>query len=582
MFVTPQGVFKVLRNIPFNSDRKHTRLFGNQSEQLQYFLSNAKYTYSNFTYIRHSNSVKVPTNAENLWDCNYVMFKNQSFGNKWFYGFITGVEYINNTTAEVFFEIDNFQTWWFDVTVGKCFVEREHVADDTIGLHTVSEPVTIGESIVDKKTDIYFGNDTNFFEDGEARWCAKIDVVPSLATSVIDIATKWQFGAFSTDVQGNQLVGESYKMDFTQTTPEQINAWMATQGAAGNKVTDITMFPAFFESLAHHYIRLQQKGCKPPTDFFSYFGERYVPKNNKLFTYPYTYLKVDNNQGTTIDYKWEDFISFEDNAIQFELLGYAGNSVACELRPISLSLGSKLHSIGINNFPKCSYSQNMSIEKTLGMLAKGLTSAVTSVSGSVTSTNQYRGKANVTENKEETNVDALLKGTLYPINKGVKGTLHVRGPITKDSTRQTLTEGTTSQTTETTHFNPYQIAYAPLDVLPNLGESASVHGASSGDGNFDVAHGTFGYCFYVMSIRAEYAKIVDDYFTRFGYNVKEYKVPELFSRSAFNFVKTVDCNVTGEAPNEALEEISKMFDAGLTLWHTSDVGNYTLSNNIIS
>ena len=42
---------------------------------------------------------------------------------------------------------DVFHTWQCDITYNQCFVEREHVNDDTVGLHTVPENVETGEYI---------------------------------------------------------------------------------------------------------------------------------------------------------------------------------------------------------------------------------------------------------------------------------------------------------------------------------------------------------------------------------------------------------------------------------------------------
>lgn len=49
----------------------------------------------------------VGINAENLYDCNYIMFQNASFGTKWFYAFITSVAYENNETSRITMEIDD-------------------------------------------------------------------------------------------------------------------------------------------------------------------------------------------------------------------------------------------------------------------------------------------------------------------------------------------------------------------------------------------------------------------------------------------------------------------------------------------
>ena len=80
---------------------------------------------ANYTYIRKENKIRVEATADTLFDCNYIMWQNPSFGTKWFYAFIIDVEYLNNETAEITFEIDEMQTWYFGYTIKQSFIERK-------------------------------------------------------------------------------------------------------------------------------------------------------------------------------------------------------------------------------------------------------------------------------------------------------------------------------------------------------------------------------------------------------------------------------------------------------------------------
>lgn len=80
---------------------------------------------------------------------NYCMYQNENYTNKWFYAFITNMQYVNDNMTEITIETDVFQTWQFNINYKKMFVEREHVNDDTIGLHTVPENVELGEYVID-------------------------------------------------------------------------------------------------------------------------------------------------------------------------------------------------------------------------------------------------------------------------------------------------------------------------------------------------------------------------------------------------------------------------------------------------
>lgn len=110
----------------------------------------------------------------------------------------------------------------------------------------------------------------------------------------------------------------------------------------------------------------------------------------------------------------------------------------------------------------------------------------------------------------------------------------------------------------------------------------------------DVMHGTFenttmnilnGYPainFLCKAIRPEYAKIIDDYFSMYGYKVARVKDLEFHSRQNWNFVKTIGCNVIGECPAPIIDKVKQIFDNGVTLWHTGNFDYGALNNPILS
>ena len=98
----------------------------------------------------------------------------------------------------------------------------------------------------------------------------------------------------------------------------------------------------------------------------------------------------------------------------------------------------------------------------------------------------------------------------------------------------------------------------------------------------NVASGNNTFHFYKMSIKQEYAKIIDDYFDMFGYKVNDVKVPNITGRQNWNYVKTINCNFSGNIPQTDLNIIKTMFDNGVTLWHNpSTIYDYSKSNNIV-
>ena len=147
-----ENISKVyLLSVPLENDYKNTLYFTSKSNQENYFQSKVIDSYTNFTYQRKDNIIYIPDHIDHIYNCNYVMYQNSKYSNKWFYAFIKEMKYENNECTIIEIETDVMQTWMFDYEIKPSFVEREHVSDDAIGLHTVPEGLETGEFIVNKK-----------------------------------------------------------------------------------------------------------------------------------------------------------------------------------------------------------------------------------------------------------------------------------------------------------------------------------------------------------------------------------------------------------------------------------------------
>ena len=152
MLIEPSTNIRLLKNVPLDNTYRHTFYFMANAEgktsQINTFMSYTKYNLTNQMYQRVNKGVaRVALKAEDIYDCNYMMFQNTNFGNKWFFAFITSVEYVNNTVSEIAFEIDVMQTWYFDYELKECFVEREHSVTDEVGDSLTDEPVELGSIV---------------------------------------------------------------------------------------------------------------------------------------------------------------------------------------------------------------------------------------------------------------------------------------------------------------------------------------------------------------------------------------------------------------------------------------------------
>ena len=153
--IAPNTDIILLQGVPLN-DYQNTFFFATASDQYTYFYSKRAQVLSNYTFQRNNGRLRCSVPAETAMQYNYMMYRNTSFGNKWFYAFIRNAYYINNETSEIEFEIDAMQTWFFEYThfsnlgsctIDECFIQRQHAANDSLGSNIIPEPVEVGEYI---------------------------------------------------------------------------------------------------------------------------------------------------------------------------------------------------------------------------------------------------------------------------------------------------------------------------------------------------------------------------------------------------------------------------------------------------
>lgn len=104
-------------------------------------------------------------------------------------------------------------------------------------------------------------------------------------------------------------------------------------------------------------------------------------------------------------------------------------------------------------------------------------------------------------------------------------------------------------------------------------------GNNTGDVNFSSDKNIFK--LYKMRPKDEYIKIIDKYFTKYGYRINELKVPNIHTRQYFNYIQIADDFDLGygEIPSKHLKVINDTAKKGVTIWHNHEkIGDYTVNN----
>ena len=121
-------------------------------------------------------------------------------------------------------------------------------------------------------------------------------------------------------------------------------------------------------------------------------------------------------------------------------------------------------------------------------------------------------------------------------------------------------------------------AMAKVQDARNMADNVSLQG---GDVYFNYGYENLGCKIISRQITPEYIDLLQDYFGKYGYKVHKVKIPNIHTRENWNYIQTVGANIVGNIPQMFIDALEGLFNQGITIWHTTDVGNYNLSNNEI-
>lgn len=284
MKIEPNSEVRLLRGLKLDPLYSNTIYFNSSDSQSSFFDSMAKYRLNRFTYLRNEVGIRVNLNMKDVIDCNYIMFRNVGFENKWFYGFITDFRYLNAETTEILFNIDVIQSWMFELVLPKNYVVRE-----SNGNPYSLESLEYGNIVCDSVSSTEF-----FTEYG------------------VNVFASESFGS----LYEPRFRGGIYEGAFSRFYPpsrfNDLHDILITASAKPETIVSLVYTPTSFYTTDGNSPVEQEFTVNKPTAIGSY-----TPKHSKLLRFPYVFLSVDcgNSTGT---YKWEYFRT--DNA-RFKLFG---------------------------------------------------------------------------------------------------------------------------------------------------------------------------------------------------------------------------------------------------------------------
>lgn len=518
--ITPQSDIYLLK-CPIEISDEHQLTFATKQAQYAYFSSLTRLTVDNFTYIRKDGVLRFPGHFDDIVQFNYVMYRNDAFSDKWFYAFIEDVQYLNDNTVAISMKTDVWQTWQFDLNFKNSLIEREHVTDDTPGAHTIPEGLEYGDYTANGSAHEW--TMTSSYLVAAVSDTSPIDEV--LPASYVPL-----YGNIPSGLTYIVIRATAYLPGFVNTydqagKADAINSMFIIPQAMVTSPGDID-----YRTEESRYGILKIANAKTLTTFS--FNrptsvDGYIPVNKKLLGHPYSYFYATNNAGSDVDFRWENFTGGTAN---FTIKGIPQPGCSIKLYPTSYKGLDMFYNEGImgSKLPMCGWNSDA---YTNWLAQVGVNQPTQLITGAAA---------------------MLITGAMDPA-MGVMGGINFFNQATNIMNQET------------------QARMTPDQARGNVNGS---------DINWSV--GKCGFTFYPMSIKAEYARMLDNYFSLFGYKINRVKEVSLHTRSNWNFIKTVNVIIEADIPQSDLDEIKELFNKGITLWHkTNYFLDYTQANTVI-
>lgn len=516
-----------LLNVPLENDYKHTKYFSNPKQQRTYFTTLVnRIEITNFSYQRKEGIMRIPLAFDDAVKYNYVMYQNRPDKDKWYYAFITHYEYKGDDQTNITLETDVMQTYMFDIEIKPSFIEREHVDDDSLGLHTVPENLEVGEFVC--------------LNRGQVEQLQKCDIVVGSTMAVRangNIENAW-------GVKYNGIYSGIAYYTCDGTKIDMLNEWLKQFSDKGHTDALKCMFlvPEFMTDGLQNEMAVLAIVPKETATVMNYsiaksdyLFSNYVANNNKTNCFPYKYLLVSNNNGGSAVYQYEHF---SNNTMEFSIAGAITPGCSIRLTPKNYKGIEHNDEEGLNlgKYPICNWTSD---EYTNWLTQNSVNIGLNIASG----------------------VGQVIAGAGVAIATGGAGGV-VGGSM--------AVSGVTTIANQLAQI--HQMSFTPPQSRGNV---------NCGDVITSTKNNTF--FFYGMSAKDEYLKIIDDYFSTYGYKCGRVKIPNKTHRKYWWYTKTIDVNIIGDGvPVNDLNKIKNCYNNGITFWNYDvNFKDYTQDNSIL-
>lgn len=560
----PKGTeIHLCHGVPLDPTYEHTIYQASYANQYNTFTPYIKTSFAPNSYQRiNRGTLRIATNVDNIHDCNYLIFKNTTYPNaKYYYAFITELNYINDNTAEVVYEIDVMQTYYFDFKLNYVFVEREHTITDNADENYIDEGFEVSDYMQETKLDKYFDYLSSTLTN--SLMYIYVWYVPSGTNAFQNLASHNSDGEVTglvpatSDKPGHFINGYFMGADVIQEPVQGTSAYLRTLTGynvgkiiyelvqASANIIAIQLVPGIMPT------NWGQVALTESTSFTDNAGHTYTPHNKKMLKYPFKKVVVSNNNGGFKDYRWESFeqTTGQGNKVaSFDISWTTCPKGAAHAYPKHYAGFNIENGLVLNVFPTYTWSE----DSFQTWWAQNGASAIFSLVS-----------------------NALVSGIGAAASIG-------GGDMSQVFARK----------------QGLNIASESLNLMSTMIRADDAPDAGKGEIGGDitvVSENRIGFSFYQMCIRPEQAQMIDSFLDMYGYKIGKLKQPNIYHqpqarlRPVWNYLQTRNCTLAGTnnhsssatlgLPADAETKICKIFDKGITFWmNIGSVGSYGSSN----
>lgn len=537
---------RVLKDVPCDDTYTDVRYFEDTGSQQAFFEGFVKHTYENAAYQRVNDQVapyrelltlRIPAVADDVYDCNYIMFQNQPYGQKWFYAFIRKVNFVSPNCTKIDYEIDWFQTYMCDFEIHPCMVLREHLsaAEDQPFANCVPEPIMVPRYTVDTSST------ARYMQGGTTpvnTWVTLAIIPNTLTVALIEASG---FPLINKGGLYNGIYNGAWYLSCPALAAPALFEALITALAAvdcAEQICDVFMTPSPpIPNTNNANQSSYNTGISTTKESFTTVDGSYTIHNKKLLSYPFTFIEGTSDSGEAVNYKPE---LIGEGTLQGNVYTLSSNEFGIKFIPDYMGLNAG----DGQNVPTLSYS--CSIHCTWIGQAYG---------------NAFIANAvRIGFNAIKSGADLITQSA----SGGIGGSnLAIPGQSVPGS-RSNDTSGSTGSLLGDTLSNIYNTIFdSPEQHYNNAGADAL---------NFSI--GMRGFAFARKCATVEWMQKIDQYFDMYGYQVNTCKMPNLKTRAKWNYVQLQKPCITGSVPVQGMDAIKAAFARGVRLWHVDEIGQY--------